>query len=73
MLKTFISPTNSWLNYGPLCLQPKLTNSSLNTTLLGSLLLYGQLGGEDVGKGWSGPQTAAYARYWVDHRSVKTD
>ena len=56
-------PTNTWLNYGPLCSQLKLTNSSLNTTLLGSLLLRGQLGGVDGGRGWSGPRNAAYAKY----------
>jgi len=44
-------PTNTYLNYGPLYLQPKLTNSSLITTLVGSVLLQGQLGGEDGGRG----------------------
>ena len=35
--------TNSWLDYGSLYLQPKLTNFSLITTFIGSLSLRGQL------------------------------
>jgi hypothetical protein len=54
-----------------LCLQLKLPNSSLNTTLLGSLSLWVQLGVEDRGGGWSGPRNPAYAKYWVDSRSLK--
>jgi len=69
----FTLPTKIWLYYGPLCPQPKLTNSSLKITLLGSLSPRGQLGGEDGGKGWSGPRNAAYVRYWVDSRSLKKD
>jgi len=49
-LRPFIPPTNISLKYGPLYLQPKVTNSSLITTLVGSLLLRGQIGGEDGGR-----------------------
>ena len=60
--RPFMPPTNTWLSYGPLCLQPKLTSSSLNRRLVGNLSLQGQLGEEDGGRRWSGPRNAAYAR-----------
>ena len=63
MRRHFTPPTSACLSYGFLCLQLKLTNSSPNTTLGGNILLQGRLGGNDSGRGWSGPRNAAYARY----------
>jgi len=47
----FTPPTNTWLYYGPLCPQPKLTNSSLKIKLPGSLSPRGQLVGENIRRG----------------------
>jgi hypothetical protein len=53
--------TNTWRNYGPFCLQPKHTNHSL-ITFVARLSFQGQLGGEDGGRGSSGPRNAAYVK-----------